>query len=268
MFTIYEAAQGVLHIRDVLGVSFSYLQGKTGGLLIDTGYGLENVKELIDSIAEVPYQVLLSHGHHDHILGASDFDTVFLCAEDLDEYHLRSGKEQRNKITDRAIQAGIKVPGNYLTRKMPEPLRLVFNDQTAGFESIRFDLGGISAVVIHVPGHTPGSLMVWIPERKILFSGDNWNPCTWLWFPSSLGTMQWKRHMQRILSLPFETVFCSHQPEGFRKQCMEEYMNWLTDDVLKNAPETDTDGSGIQVRKARWPEKGYEYVFDYGKIWL
>ena len=67
MFTIYEAAQSVLHIQDVLGVSFSYLQGKTGGLLIDTGYGLENVKELIDSIADVPSQVLLSHGHHDPI---------------------------------------------------------------------------------------------------------------------------------------------------------------------------------------------------------
>ena len=268
MFNIFEAAQGILHIQDALGVSFSFLQGRSGGLLIDTGYGLENVRSLIDGLSETPYHVLLTHGHHDHILGAADFENVFLCAEDLEEYRLRSGYEQRKKIADRAVQSGIAVPGDYLTRSMPEPRQTIFDERTAGFESTRFDLGGISAVIIHVPGHTPGSLMVWIPERKILLSGDNWNPCTWLWFPSSLGAAKWKKHMQRILSLPFDTVLCSHQPAGWKRQCLEEYLNWLTNDVLKNAYPYNTGGSGIRAGSVCWPEKGYEFVFDLDKARL
>ena len=34
------------------------------------------------------------------------------------------------------------------------------------------DLGGVTARVIHCPGHTPGSVAVYLPRQELLLSGD------------------------------------------------------------------------------------------------
>ena len=264
MFKICEAAQGILHVQDALGVSFTLLKGKDRGLLIDTGYGLENVRAFVEAHMNVPYEVLLTHGHHDHILGAPDFARVFLCGEDREEYDLRSGTEQRQKIIDRAREAGIAVPETYLSRKMPEPEKLLFSGQRGKFESRTEDLGGMTAEIIHVPGHTPGSVVIWIPEARILLTGDNWNPCTWLWFPSSIGIEVWKDHMMALMKLPFERVLCSHQPGPWNRQDLQDYLDWLTESVLDLAPKISM-GSSTLTHCARWNERGFEIVFDEAK---
>jgi len=41
-------------------------------------------------------------------------------------------------------------------------------------EDCDIDLDGIKARLIHAPGETEDHLIVWLPEQKILFSGDNW----------------------------------------------------------------------------------------------
>ena len=35
------------------------------------------------------------------------------------------------------------------------------------------DLGGLTLEVVHAPGHTMGSMAVFVPERRALFTGDN-----------------------------------------------------------------------------------------------
>ena len=142
MFVENKAAQGVLHVQDALGVSFTLVQGSSRGMLIDTGYGLEDVRAYADAKAAVPYDVILTHGHHDHILGAACFERVWLCGEDREEYLLRSGWEQRQKIADRAEQAGIPVPPDYLSRRMPEPSEIQFPGRRGRFENRIIDLGG------------------------------------------------------------------------------------------------------------------------------
>ena len=264
MFRINEAAEGVLHVQDALGVCFTLLRGSRGGLLVDTGYGLESVKELADGLVRTPYRVALTHGHHDHILGAAEFREVWLCPEDLEEYRLRSGEAQRAVIADRARQAGIPVPSDYLTRSMPEPEALTFPDRCLGFESRRVDLGGLTAELIHVPGHTPGSVVVWIPERELLLTGDDWNPCTWLWFPSSLGVRSWRANMEQVLQLPFTRVLCSHQPAIRERKEIEGWFSWLTEETVNRAPAVNM-GSEIRTRKASLPEQGFEFVFDGDK---
>ena len=265
MFAVNEAAQGVLHVQDALGVSFTLIRGKTRGLLIDTGYGLENVRAFVDARADVPYDVILTHGHHDHILGAAYFDRVFLCADDREEYFLRSGRDQRRKIAERASQSGIPVPADYLVRPMPDPDPIPFPDRRGPFESLTADLGGLKAEILHVPGHTPGSAVVWLPERRLLLTGDNWNPCTWLWFPSSVSVDAWRANMLELLSLlPFEHVLCSHQPGIWKRLDLEDYLSWLSEDVLEAAPPADM-GSDIPTRRAVWPSRGFEIVFDSSK---
>ncbi len=39
-------------------------------------------------------------------------------------------------------------------------------------EDMQFDLGGCTAEVLLTPGHTPTNLSVWVPEDRVLFTGD------------------------------------------------------------------------------------------------
>ena len=41
-----------------------------------------------------------------------------------------------------------------------------------GQENGNIDLGGITAQIVKMPGHTPGSLLVWVPEWNMLFTSD------------------------------------------------------------------------------------------------
>ena len=74
MFHARHVFPGVTHITDVMGVSFTLIEGTKRAILFDTGYGLENVNAYIRTLTGKAVTVLLSHGHHDHILGARWFD--------------------------------------------------------------------------------------------------------------------------------------------------------------------------------------------------
>ena len=49
--------------------------------------------------------------------------------------------------------------------------RLANPNRTIG-EETRFDLGGCTAEILLTPGHTPTNLSVWIPEDRVLYTGD------------------------------------------------------------------------------------------------
>ncbi len=78
-------------------------------------------------------------------------------------------------------------------------------------------LGGMR--VIHTPGHTPGSMCLYQPERKILFCGDalfNANPMTGgpgLRLPIRLFTLdsaQARDSVGKLAELAVETLCCGH----------------------------------------------------------
>ena len=50
---------------------------------------------------------------------------------------------------------------------MMQPTRLIGEERTA------VTMSGISLELVMAPGETPDHMVVWYPEKKILFSGDN-----------------------------------------------------------------------------------------------
>ena len=71
-FTAREALPGVWHIQDPLGVCMTLLAGEERSLLIDTGYGLEDVAAFVRTLTDRPLTVLLTHHHHDHAHGEAE----------------------------------------------------------------------------------------------------------------------------------------------------------------------------------------------------
>lgn len=118
------------------------IEGETYALLLDTGFGKGNLKELVSSLTPKPLILALSHSDRDHIGGCGQFEG---------EIYLHPAEYER------FLQ---NMPQNRLRLK---PL----------WEGDTIELGGRKLAVLHTPGHTPGSIMLLEQETGVLFSGDS-----------------------------------------------------------------------------------------------
>ncbi len=255
-FQAIEHLPGVWQIADPMGVCCTLLVGETGALLVDAGYGLEDISAFAGTLTDKPVRLLLTHGHHDHALGAMDFDAAWLFPEDEAVYRTYTAMPQRLRVADSAAQNGrVFDRERFLTAPVPET--------AAPPECV--DLGGLTARIILCPAHTPGSAAVFVPERKLLLTGDDWNPVTWLFFPESLTVWQYREHVRRLTELPFEHVLCSHRQQLFPAAALTSFLDGLTDGVIMAAePSGEGAAMGIATVTAH-PSGDMILVFDSKK---
>ncbi len=257
-FHSMEILPGVWHIQDNMGVCMTLLCGEKQALLIDTGYGLEDAAAYVSTLTDKPLSVMLTHGHHDHALGARWFDRLYLTKADFPVYETYTNEHWRRHVLNGARDKGISVDEEvFLSAPMPAPE--VLDEGEA-------DLGGLTARIIHCPGHTPGSAVVYVPERELLITGDDWNPCTWLFFPEALCAQDYRQNMRQLLTLPFQNVLCSHQFKLFPRESIDQFMEHLNDDCLKAArPVEEGARVGVRTSMAQLPMEQI-FVFDRDKF--
>ena len=271
MFTTCRPFPGITHVTDNMGVSFTLIEGADSALLLDAGYGLEDVSAFVKTLTDRPVELILSHGHHDHMLGARWFDHSLMDPADTEEFLLRSALPQRRQVQKQAADKGLEVPEDFLTAEIPLPLPLKYTDLIGDFQMSVFDLGEREVWAILVPGHTAGSVVLYVPEYQLLLTGDDWNPCTWMWFPCSLPVRQWRGNMLQLLAaLEKESgsapacVLCSHQGSP-RQGCeLRNFLAYMTDSRLDAAPAVDM-GSPIRTHQVTCPDRDWVLLFDAGK---
>ena len=254
-FSLHEVLPGVMHIADGMGVYMTLLTGSEQALLIDTGYGLEDVSSFVHQLTDKPLTVLITHAHHDHALGARWFEQTLMFPQDLPFWPVYTDQRQRSAVAEQAAGKGLAVPGDYLSAPITQPLPLAEGD---------INLGGMTAQVIRCPGHTPGSAVVYVPERRLLLTGDDWNPCTWLFFQESLPAQAYRKNVRALLSLPFEHVLCPHRASLYPRAAFEAFLRGLSDDALRAARRADM-GRDSDTREVL-PAPDQQFVFDFGKF--
>lgn len=120
--------------------------GTKRALLIDAGYDPDgDMKSLVDTLCRgIPYDVVISHGHPDHVQQANNF-----------------------------IRAGIPV---YMNKLDEELLPLFDYTILPNYQDMQdgmvFDLGNSVIDFYHVPGHTPGSMIAVERQSGYCFSSD------------------------------------------------------------------------------------------------
>ena len=259
-FELNHVCPGVMHIRDCMGVCMTLIEGSKAALLVDTGYGVEDVAAFVSTLTDKPLTVLLTHNHHDHAMGARWFDKTVMLAADQAEWPIFTGEAKRRVVLGQAQGKGIAITeADFLSGDFHLPYAV-----HAG----TLDLGDMTAEIIPCPGHTPGSCVVYIPERKLLLTGDDWNPCTWLFFEAALDVKRYRQNVRQLQALPFTHVLCSHQHELFSRAKFDDFLDHLTDEVLRAAVPVKIGGyEHIDTRQANVTD-GQILVFDWAKAQL
>ena len=256
-FQVQEVLPGICHIEDALGVCITLLCGNRQAVLVDAGFGLEDVAAFTASLTDRPIRLILTHGHYDHILGAGYFPEAALFPEDVPLAQEHEISFWRKRVLEEASVRGIPTD-EHAFLSAPAPVWTVLETGT-------IDLGGLSVEVIHCPGHTPGSAVIYVPERELLLTGDDWNPTTWLFFREALPVRDYLRNMRALLELPFRHVLCPHDKTLFERSELDRFVLGLTDAALAAAKPVDTgEWLGIHTMEAV-PAPGQRLVFDAAK---
>lgn len=135
----------------------------SGALIADAVRGLGRAPEDVR-------RIVLTHFHEDHVGGAGEFAAASgaeVLAHRLDAPFVRGGlpgPPPRFEAWELPVHAEV-------SRHLPEgtPLPPPSVTEVADGEVLGF---GGGATVVHVPGHTDGSIALFLPAEGVLFTGD------------------------------------------------------------------------------------------------
>lgn len=177
-----------IYLLDDKQESSGYLVvGEEKALVVDTMMGYEDVKAVVRKITDLPLMVVNTHGHPDHIYGDVYFDKVYMNPAD---FPIAEGFMKDPQFISECRKRNLR---------MPEFAPIYPGD--------RIDLGKVELEVIGLPGHTPGSICLFIRKDGILFSGDSILEQTWMQLPESLPIDEFLKNLNGLKPVLEETRY-------------------------------------------------------------
>jgi glyoxylase-like metal-dependent hydrolase (beta-lactamase superfamily II) len=182
-------------------------------IMIEAGVGcaMGRIEDNIRSLGFEPariWHIIATHCHIDHIGGLSLWKERYGCKIIAHEFD-RAGIEGENNDLTAASMYGVDY----------KPVKV---DMILKGERAEMRIGDLEFNFLHTPGHTPGSISVYIDTRdgRVLFGQDIHGPFSPAW-GSDLA--QWRASMQKLLDLKAD-VLCEGHAGIYRDKEIGKYI--------------------------------------------
>lgn len=210
-YSFSQLKPNVYHIADPLGVFMTLVVGEEKALLLDTGYGLDNLLETVAQITDLPVILVNSHGHLDHVLGDRFFAEAYLHPADLQLYQQHTTQERRQAIIRMQNRQPELFPDNFSA----DAYLAVYKTKILPMnEGDVFDLGGVRLTVFHVPGHTPGGIALLDDRDRLILTGDAISPHVWMLLQESTNIATYIQSLQKLQKMgdQYDAIVAGHVP--------------------------------------------------------
>jgi hydroxyacylglutathione hydrolase len=206
--------EGLWVVETTDNTTMYIIEGGEKAMLIDTGTDCKKLDEVIGKITQKPLYVVITHVHPDHAGNMGFFDEVYLHPADTVLLGLGSGPY------DGTI--------HYVR------------------EGDVFDLGGKQIRVSHMPGHTPGSIVLLDDRAGNCFSGDAFGSGqVWLQLRPYTPMETYVRScmkMEKLMDGGITKIYCGHYPyvkKAFGKQYIVQMRKLAEKLVNGTAPDPE-----------------------------
>lgn len=212
------------HVVRVMQCNIWHVRGRDRDLLIDTGMGIASLHEAAANIFDKALTAVATHTHLDHVGSLHEFpDRTVHRAE---AQQLTHPSENYSMLRDdHSVEyiaglrrAGYEVDACFVTavpradfdlRKfvcLPAPATRLVQEGDV------IDLGDRVFEVLHLPGHSPGSIGLWESATGIFFSGDAIYDGPLLDELPGSDIPSYLETMRRLERLPARIVHAGHDP--------------------------------------------------------
>jgi glyoxylase-like metal-dependent hydrolase (beta-lactamase superfamily II) len=220
--------------------NFGVIVTDDGVVLVDPGatyQGARMIHDVVRSITEEPIRVVINTGGQDHRwLGNVYFKSLgaHVIANE------KAVADQRARLRDQLFALGNLVGADGL-----RGTEAAYADETFVDEKV-LELGGMRVEIHHAGhAHTPGDSFVWLPEQKIVFSGDIVYLDRMLGIGPQSAHRSWIAAFEAVAAMKPEVVVAGHgQPADLAKATRDTY-DYLV--FLREAVQTFIDqGHGME----------------------
>ncbi|MEM1355339.1 MAG: MBL fold metallo-hydrolase [Planctomycetota bacterium] len=168
--------------------------------IVDAGFEPQPMLDAIEASGLTPTQVILTHGHLDHIAG------LWTVRERYSDLPILIHRAEKDFLTDTILNLSAAVLEPVIA---PEATRLLKGGEMLELNGLRFD-------VVHTPGHSPGGISLIEPAHKLALVGDTLfaGSVGRYDFPTSDGPQLFRSIREQLLTLDDRVrVLPGHGPE-------------------------------------------------------
>jgi glyoxylase-like metal-dependent hydrolase (beta-lactamase superfamily II) len=227
-----------------------------GVVLVDSGgsyLGAAEIDRFIKQVTDKPVKIVINSGGQDHRwLGNGYFKErgarIIASKAAVDD--------QRARLQDQMFMLG-----NLIGVKGLEGTEAVYADE-AFDESKRFTFGGTNFELKMVGiAHTPGDILIWLPDQRVMFSGDVVFIGRMLGVQSYSNSKQWIEAFKTMASFKPDHVIPGHGPATNLSQAKTDTLDYLM--FLRGTVGAFMEEGGTITDIGKLDQSRFKHLADY-----
>jgi cyclase len=213
----------ILVETDYLGANVSCISTSRGLVYIDSPFLPEDGKQWGELTREKTgregaYVINTDH-HYDHVMGNHFLAPNVIChtkaAKGMDYF---KDKQLLKQVIQEAFPDVLPKYEKHFDSLDPLPPHITFD------RGLNLGMGDGTFLLEFVGGHSPATILIYLIEDKILFTGDNVEGQFPFFGQAHFG--RWKEALQKILAMDIDVVVPGHGPVG-GKEMVEKYWDFF-----------------------------------------